>query len=77
MQPGTLVRLKPDFLHYDYHFKTVMGDKKVRVKAEDILLFLKWDTSSSKNERPKGILLFGETLVHSYVDVFEPLEEIG
>lgn len=77
MQPGTLVRLKPDFLHYDYHFKTVMGDKKVRVEAEDILLFLKWDTSSSKNERPQGILLFGETLVHSYMYVFEPLEESG
>ena len=74
MKPGTLVRLKPDFLHYDYHFKTVMGDKKVRVEAEDILLFIKWDTSFSKNERA-GILLFGETLVHSYAYVFEPLEK--
>ena len=46
MKPGTLVRLKPDFLHYNYHFKTVMGDKKVRVEAEDILLisafYAKW-----------------------------------
>lgn len=75
MKPGTLVRLNPDFLHYDYHFKTVTGDKKVRVEAEDILLFIKWDTSFSKNERA-GILLFGETLVHAYAYIFKPLEEV-
>ena len=72
MQPGKLVRLKPDFLHY--HATTVNGNDSLMIEAEDILLFIKWDLTS-REDQAGGIMLLGETLVHSYMYVFEPLKE--
>lgn len=74
MKPGTLVRLKPDFIHY--HATTVQGNDSLMIKAKDILLFIKWDLYS-REDQAGGIMLFNETLVHSYMYVFEPLEDNG
>ena len=71
MKPGDLVRLKPDFLHY--HVIAVHGNDSIMVRQADILLFIKRDLTS-RDDKAGGIMLFGETLVHAYMYVFEPVE---
>lgn len=64
MKPGTLVKLKKEYL--DYQASTRM------IEAEDILLFVKWDITSRRDNK-KGVFLFRETLIYADTYIFEAL----